>query len=50
MDIYRFLNSPDIAAHCKKIGHVFEPIEMAVILYHSHRPFVERMGGHREII
>ena len=32
MNIYDFLRSPDVAAHCEKIGHEFNPLEMAVII------------------
>jgi len=31
MKIYDFLRSPDIAAHCEKIGHVYNPLEIAVV-------------------
>lgn len=50
MDIYSFLNSSDIAAHCRKIGKVFTPVEMAVIIYHSRRPFLEQLEGYRQIV
>ena len=28
LDIYEFFHSPDIAEHCKKINHRFNPLEM----------------------
>jgi len=32
MDIYSFINSKDIAEHCRTIGHEFTPLEMAAIV------------------
>lgn len=32
MDIYSYLNSPDVAAHCRKIGHSFNALESAYII------------------
>ena len=50
MNIYNFLVSPDIAAFCEKIGHVFNPLEMAVIIALSEKPIKEKHAAWREII
>ncbi|MCL2153155.1 MAG: hypothetical protein FWH57_09415 [Oscillospiraceae bacterium] len=50
MNIYEYLTSPDIAAHCEKIGHVFNPLEMAVIVELSNKPMKEKHVAWREII
>ena len=38
MDIYSFLNSRDIAEHCRKIQKEWSPLEMALIISNSNRP------------
>ena len=38
MNIYDYFHSNDIAEHCKKIGHVFSPLDMAVIIEKSDKP------------
>ena len=50
MDIYNYFVSPDIAAHCKNIGHVFNPLEMAVIIALSKKTVKEKHAAWREII
>jgi len=50
MDIYNFLNSNDIAEHCRSIGHAWTPFEMAVIIGISKRPMTERHAAWRELI
>ena len=50
MDIYSFLNSIDIAAHCREIGKVWTPYEMAIIIGRSHRTLEERHTAWRELI
>ena len=50
MDIYSFLNSRDIAAHCKEIGKVWTPFEMAVIIGMSHRSMPEKHAAWRNLI
>jgi len=50
MNIYSYLCSPDIAAHCEKIGHVFNPLEMAVIVDMSNKTMREKHSAWREII
>ena len=50
MNIYEYLVSPDIAAHCAGIGHVFSPLDMAVIVALCGRPIKEKHAAWREII
>ena len=50
MDIYSFLNSADIAEHCRKIGKAWTPYEMAIIIGRSHRTLAERHTAWRELI
>ena len=33
MDIYHFINSKDIEAHCRKIKYEFTPIESACLIW-----------------
>ena len=33
MDIYSLINSKAISEHCRKISHIFSPIEMAYLVY-----------------
>jgi hypothetical protein len=50
VNIYNYLSSSDIAAHCEKIGHVFNSLEMAVIVAHSEKTMREKHSAWREII
>jgi len=50
MDIYSFLNSSDIAEHCRNIGHTWTPFDMAVIIGISSRPMEERHTGWRDLV
>jgi hypothetical protein len=51
VDMYDYFVSKDIANYCKKIGHRFNPLEMAVIVAHSdHKSREERHMGWRQII
>jgi hypothetical protein len=50
MNIYDFFHSPDIAAHCKKINHVFSPLDMAIIVALSDKPLKEKHAAYRHII
>jgi hypothetical protein len=50
MDIYSFLNSKDIAEHCRKIGHAWTAFDMAVIIARSMRSIPEKHAAWREII
>jgi len=50
MNIYSYIISPDIADHCQKIGHVFNSLEMAVIIAISEKTIKEKHAAWREII
>jgi hypothetical protein len=50
MDIYKFILSPDIAAHCRKIEHVFNSLDMAVLVAISDKTLKEKHEAWREII
>ncbi|MCL1995019.1 MAG: hypothetical protein FWG63_02345 [Defluviitaleaceae bacterium] len=51
MDIYSFFNSPDVAEHCKNIGHTFNAFESAVIINQCYtKSFDERISAYRDII
>lgn len=49
LDIYPFL-MPDTAAHCRKIGHTFSPLDMAVIVAYSRKTVKERMDAWQAIV
>lgn len=51
MDIYKFFNSPDVAEHCRGIGHMFNAAESAVIVSQSKsHSLAEKHAAYREII
>ena len=50
MNIYDYFNSRDIAEHCRKIGHVFSTLDMAVIVANSNKTIREKHEAYREII
>ena len=50
MNIFNFLRSPDVAAHCEKIKHEFTPLEMAVVISLSHKSIEEKHAGYQWII
>lgn len=50
MNIYDFIPSPDIVAHCQKIGHQFSPLDMAVLVAMSDKTMQERHNAWRAII
>ena len=50
MDIYSYINSPDVAKHCHEVGKVWTPLEMAVLIDRSQRPIAEKHVAWREII
>lgn len=37
LDIYSYINSPDVAKHCREVGKVWTPFEMAVLISWSQR-------------
>ena len=50
MDIYSFINSRDVAEHCRKIGKEWTAFEMAVIITKSSRSMPERNDAFQEIV
>ena len=50
MDIYSFLNSRDVAAHCREINKVWNAFEMAVIIARSSCPMADKHAAWRELI
>ena len=51
MDIYKYINSKDIADHCRSIGHQFNAAEAAFIVNNAHGiPIIERHALYMEII
>lgn len=50
MDIYSFLNSRDIADHCRRIQKAWNPLEMALIISHSERPVLDKHEAWRELV
>jgi len=50
MDIYSYLESSDIAEHCRKIGHIFTSSDMATIIDLSKKTLKEKHSAWREII
>jgi len=50
MNIYEYMHSPDIAAHCEKIGHIFSPLDMAVLIKLSDKTMKEKHAAWKEII
>jgi hypothetical protein len=50
MDIYKFLESPQIAEHCRKLGQTWNPFEMAIIIGHSERSIFQKHIAWRELM
>jgi len=51
MDIYSYLNSKDVADHCRSIGHQFNTMEAAFIINSCHRLSVrEKHAAFRELM
>jgi hypothetical protein len=50
MDIYSFINSQDVAAHCRELKKVWTPLEMAVIIERSNRSMPEKHEAFQELI
>ena len=51
MDIYNYFNSPDVAEHCKNIGHTFNAFECAVIINQCYtKTFNEKLVAYRAVI
>jgi hypothetical protein len=50
MNIYEYINSRDIAEHCRSINHQFTPIEMAVLINSSRKTVTEKHDAYTWII
>jgi len=50
IDIYKFINSKDIARHCRNIKKTWDPYEMAVIIGRSYRPMKEKFQAWTKLI
>ena len=51
MDIYSYMNSRDIAEHCRSLNHQFNAMEAAFIVYWNHSiTLLELHDAYREII
>lgn len=50
MDIYSFINSRDIAAHCREIQKEWNSFEMAVLVGRSRRTMAEKHAAWHELI
>lgn len=51
MDIYKFIESKDIQEHCRKLGHQFNTVESAYLVWQSRFiPLTEKYVAWREII
>ena len=50
MDIYSFLNSKDIAEHCRRLQKTWTPLQMALIISRSVRPVPDKHRAWRELI
>jgi len=50
MNIYEFFYSADVATHCKKTGHEFNTLEMAVIIERSGKTVREKHTAWKELI
>ena len=49
-NIYNFFESSDIAEHCQKIGHVFSPLDMAILVNISSKSIKEKHAAYKTII
>ena len=50
MDVYSFLHSPDVAEYCKKIGHIFNPVEIAYLIERSDKTINEKNMLFQELV
>lgn len=50
MDIYNYINSRDVAQHCREINKVWTPFEMAVLISRSNRPISEKHSAWWELM
>lgn len=51
MDIYSYINSPDVAQYCREINRVWTPFEMAALISRSERHTIrEKHSAFRELM
>ena len=50
MDIYSFLNSKDIAEHCRRLQKAWTPLQMALIISRSDRSVPDKHRAWQELI
>jgi len=51
MDVYKYFNSPDVAAYCKTIGHTFSATQMAYLIWQSnHHTLQQKMLAWEELM
>ena len=50
MNIYDYIDSPDVAAHCRKVGYAFDPIEMAVLINESRKTIEQKHAAYRALM
>ena len=50
MDIYSFINSKDIAKHCRKTNKTWTPFEMAVIIAQSNKTLDKKHSAWRQLL
>lgn len=47
LDIYNYINSPDMAKHCREINKLWTPFEMSVLISRSNRNIRKRFSFQR---
>ena len=50
MDIYSYINSCDVAQHCREINKVWTPFEMAVLISRSKHQISEKHTAWTELM
>ena len=50
LHIFKYLSSTDIAEYCVKIGHIFNSLEMAIVIAHSEKTMEEKHIAWRALI
>ena len=50
MDVNSFLHSPDVAEYCEKIGHIFNPVEIAYLIEQSGKTINEKNMLFQELV
>ena len=51
MNIYEYFNSPDVANHCKKLGHRFSGKELAYMIWQSnHHTLAQKIAAWEELL